>query len=118
MTEISIQGVELFSISLLESYGVPRDHALIITEVVIDSELRGYDDHGLLFLDLIVQWGFAQGNLNPTPNVKILKDNPSTGLLDGDAGCGAVAAKSAMRLCIEKAKVTGIAAVGVNNWAT
>ena len=77
MAEISIQEAELFSISLLESYGVPRDHALIITEVVIDSELRGYDDHGLPFLDLIVQRGFTQGNLNPTPNVKIPKYNPS-----------------------------------------
>ena len=115
MYEILISEAEQFSTSVLQHYGVPPDHAKIITEVIIDSELRGYDDHGLLFMQIVVQWGFIQGMMNPAPDVKLIRDNPSTALLDGDGGSGAVAAKKAMQICIEKAKKTGIAAVGVNN---
>ncbi len=57
MYEILISEAEQFSTSVLQHYGVPPDHAKIITEVIIDSELRGYDDHGLLFMQIVVQWG-------------------------------------------------------------
>ena len=58
MYEILISDAEQLSKSVLQHYGVPPDHAEIITEVIMDSELRGYDDHGLLFMQIIVQWGF------------------------------------------------------------
>lgn len=115
MYEMFISEAEQFSKSVLQNYGVPPEHAEIITEVIMDSELRGYDDHGLLFMGIVVQWGFVQGMMNPAPDIKLIKDNPSTALLDGDGGCGAVAAKKAMQMCIRKAKKTGIAAVGVKN---
>ena len=93
MYEILISEAEQFSTSILQYYGVPLDHAEIITEVIMDSELRGYDDHGLLFMQIVGQWGFIQGMMNPAPDVKIIRDNPSTALLDGDGGSGAVAAR-------------------------
>ena len=55
MYEILIYESELFSTSVLQHYGVPPDHAEIITEVIMGSELRGYDDHGLLFMQIVVQ---------------------------------------------------------------
>ena len=84
MYEILISEAEQFSTSILQYYGVPPDHAEIIT----DSELRGYDDHGLLFMQIVGQWGFIQGMMNPAPDVKLIRDNPSTALLDGDGGSG------------------------------
>ena len=87
MYEILISDAEQFSKSVLQNYGVPPEHAEIITEVIMDSELRGYDDHGLLFMGIVVQWGFVEGMMNPAPDIKLIKDNPSTALLDGDGGC-------------------------------
>ena len=55
MYEILISEAEQFSTSILQYYGVPPDHAEIITEVIMGSELRGYEDHGLLFMQIVVQ---------------------------------------------------------------
>ena len=55
MYEILISEAEQFSTSVLQHYGVPPDHAEIITEVIMGSELRGYEDHGLLFMQIVVQ---------------------------------------------------------------
>ena len=76
MYEILISEAEQFSTSVLQHYGVPPDHAKIITEVIIDSELRGYDDHGLLFMQIVVLWGFIKGMMNPAPDVELIRDNP------------------------------------------
>ena len=50
MARVKIEDAEKFSNQVLGHYGVPTDQAEIITEVIMDSELRGYDDHGLFFL--------------------------------------------------------------------
>jgi LDH2 family malate/lactate/ureidoglycolate dehydrogenase len=34
----------------LVALGVPIDHAKQIADVLLDAELRGYDDHGVFFL--------------------------------------------------------------------
>ena len=115
MVRVKIEDAEKFSNQVLGHYGVPTDQAEIITEVIMDSELRGYDDHGLFFLKAMLSFGYEQKFMNPGPNVSVIKDDGSTALIDGDGGCGAVAAKFATGLCIEKAKKYGIAGVGVKN---
>ena len=54
----------------LEGLGVPDDHAEQIAEVLLDAELRGYDDHGVFFLGELAKW-FRSGALNPAPDIRV-----------------------------------------------
>ena len=43
----SITTVQTFMERALGEYGVPSDHASLISDICLDSELRGYPDHGI-----------------------------------------------------------------------
>jgi LDH2 family malate/lactate/ureidoglycolate dehydrogenase len=94
--------------------GVPEGHARLIADVIMDSELRGYDDHGVWFLGRMLEW-YATGGLNPAPQVRVIDESATTVLLDGDQGCGVIAATEAMTRCIAKAREYGMASAAVRN---
>lgn len=96
----------------LRGYGVPDDHAARIAGVLLDGELRGYDDHGVAFLGTLGGW-YRTGALNRTPLVRVVREDRAGVLLDGDGGCGVMAAEEAMRRCIALAKQYGIATAGI-----
>lgn len=94
--------------------GVADDHTGPLADVLIDAELRGYDDHGVFFLGELAKWWRA-GALNPAPNIKVVRETESSLLLDGDKGSAVVASYRAMRWCTEKAKARGMATAGIQN---
>ncbi|MFX1568909.1 MAG: Ldh family oxidoreductase [Promethearchaeota archaeon] len=93
---------------------VPEGHAEIIADVLITSDLRGIDSHGIqrckMYYDRI-----KQGIYNPKTKIKIIRDDATTAVLDGNCGMGHVIAYLAMRLAIDKAKKYGLGAVAVRN---
>ncbi|MFX1390500.1 MAG: Ldh family oxidoreductase [Promethearchaeota archaeon] len=93
---------------------VPEGHAEIIADVLITSDLRGIESHGIqrckMYYDRI-----KAGIYNPRTNIKVIRDNKTTAVLDGNCGMGHVIAYLAMRLAIEKAKKYGLGAVAVRN---
>src|SRR6266508_1674430 len=93
---------------------VPESHAGPIAEVLLDAELRGYDDHGVYFLGELANW-FRSGALNPAPNIRVLQETDAALTLDGDKGCGVVASFKAMRWCVERARSRGMASAGLRN---
>jgi L-2-hydroxycarboxylate dehydrogenase (NAD+) len=99
---------------ILEADGMSRDHAIETAEVLLDAELRGYGDHGVWFLGEIHKW-LKSGALNPSPNIRVLRETDSALLLDGDKGCGVAASYQAMRWCVEKAAAHGFATAGIQN---
>ncbi len=98
----------------LQRLGTPPDHAVAIAEVLLDCELRGYDDHGVFFLGELAKW-FRGGGLNPAPEIRVLKETETALLLDGDRGCAVVAAHRAMAWCVERAGRHGLATAAIQN---
>ena len=94
--------------------GVPKEDAEIISEVLITSDLRGMDTHGIqrckMYYDRI-----NQGIYEVNTKIDIITDGPTTALWDGNNGMGHVIAHKAMKTAIEKAKKYGIGAVAVRN---
>ena len=93
---------------------VPEDHAEIIADVLITSDLRGIDSHGIqrckMYYDRI-----RDGIYNPKTEIEVINDNMSTAVIDGKYGMGHVIAYKAMKLAIEKARKYGLGAVAVRN---
>jgi LDH2 family malate/lactate/ureidoglycolate dehydrogenase len=96
----------------LAADGMSSAHAAETAEVLLDAELRGYDDHGVWFMGEIHKW-LKSGALNPAPNITVVRETESSLLLDGDGGCGVAASYQAMRWCVERAKQRGIATAGI-----
>src|SRR5919199_4149253 len=98
----------------LRALGCPPDHARQIAAVLVDGELRGYDDHGAFFIGELATW-MRSGAMNPAPQVKVERETPVSALLDGDRGCGVIGSNEATRRAIAKAKEQGMACAGLRN---
>jgi LDH2 family malate/lactate/ureidoglycolate dehydrogenase len=96
----------------LEADGMSSSHAAETAEVLLDAELRGYDDHGVWFMGEVHKW-LRSGALNPAPNIRVVRETESSLLLDGDGGCGVAASFQAIRWCVERAAERGIATAGI-----
>jgi LDH2 family malate/lactate/ureidoglycolate dehydrogenase len=91
---------------VLRRLGHSDDHAAQIAEVLVDCDLRGYEDHGVALLGLFPMLVQA-GRYNPRPQIRVVGETESTLLLDGDRGLGVVPGLQAMRWCVERARARG-----------
>jgi LDH2 family malate/lactate/ureidoglycolate dehydrogenase len=103
-----------FVATAIASAGASAAHAETMARVLVDRELCGYDDHGLALLNVVLRL-LRDGRLNPTPNLRVVQEGPSTVLLDADNAAGLLAGTEAMRRCIAKSRETGFACAGVRN---
>lgn len=107
--------VEQFMTDVFEKYGIPRDDAAIIANVLVESDKRGINSHGVnrfkpIYLDRI-----KAGVVNPVTEIEILKETETTAVIDGHDGMGHVISHKAMSMAIEKAKKYGLGMVAVRN---
>ncbi len=106
--------LENFMRDVFIGLGVPKEDAIIIADVLITSDLRGIDSHGIqrckMYYDRI-----KEGIYEVKTKIDVIKDGPTTALLDGNCGMGHVIAYKAMKMAIEKAKKYGLGAVAVRN---
>jgi LDH2 family malate/lactate/ureidoglycolate dehydrogenase len=99
-----------------ERLDLTPDGADGLAGLLVDSELRGHPDHGIAALGLLTRL-YSDGELNPRPRVRVLRETDGALLLDGDRGCGPDAPTRAMRWCIERARARGgMAVAAVRDW--
>jgi LDH2 family malate/lactate/ureidoglycolate dehydrogenase len=96
------------------AWGMPAEAAAETAAHVLFADLHGIDSHGCAML-LSYHRRLHAGRLDPRAAVEVVRDGPSTALVDGGGGLGHVPAATAMRLAIEKARASGVAAVAVRN---
>lgn len=101
--------------ALFERMGMPAEDAATCTDVLITSDLRGCESHGISNMVRRYVDMYAEGILNPTPNVRTLHESPVSATLDADRGIGLQVGPRAMRLAMDKAAEFGMGAVGVQN---
>ena len=95
---------ENFVIDAFKGAGVPEEDAKICADVLLESDRRGIESHGCnrfkpFYIDRI-----KKGIQQAVTNFEIVKDTPTTAVVDGHDGMGQVIGYKAMSLAIEKAK--------------
>ncbi len=103
-----------FTKQVFLAIGCPPDDATLAAKILVSADLRGIDSHGIARLAGYVRL-FDNGRLNPKPEIKIIHETPSTGVVDGDAGLGLVVAPKAMQIAINKASSVGSGWISVQN---
>ena len=104
-----------FLIDAFQGYGVPESDAAICADVLLESDRRGIESHGCnrfkpIYIDRIVN-----GTLLPVTKVEIVKETPTTLVMDAHDGMGMVASHQMMERLLEKARACGMAGGAIRN---
>lgn len=112
---VDFKTLENFMINALKSYDVPENDAEIVSDVLIESDKRGIDSHGIGRLKPIYLDRIEKGILTPVTKITTVKETETTAVFDGNNGLGHVIGKHAMNAAIEKAKKYGMGMTVVRN---
>jgi ureidoglycolate dehydrogenase (NAD+) len=104
---VSPEALGTFATELFAASGVPPADATLIARVIVWSNLRGVDSHGVLRIPGYLA-RIQNGINNPAPDMKIVTDLPAAAVLDADHAFGQVALNRAAGIAVEKASACGI----------
>lgn len=102
-------------VSIFEKLGVSSADAAEATDVLVMSDLRGVESHGVSNMLRKYVKGYQDGRLNSSPGWKVVKETTATAMIDAEKRLGIIVGAKAMRLAVEKAKAAGIGVVTVRN---
>lgn len=111
---VDADGLRAFCIAALEAGGVPAEQAALTADVLVRTELRGVWTHGVQTLDNHLR-NVAEGGVVAAAEPEIVREAPTTALLDGRGGFGFVCSLRATELVLDKARRHGVATVLVRN---
>lgn len=103
-----------FTTNVFLKMGCSETHADLAADVLLRSDLRGIDSHGVARLGGYIRL-WEKERINATPNIKVVHETATTATIDGDSGLGLVVAPFAMKIAMEKAAVYGSGWVAVKN---
>ena len=106
---------EKFVIDAFCGYGVPDADARICADVLLESDRRGIESHGLNRFKPIYIDRIKDKIQNPVTKFEIVKEGPTVAVVDGHDGMGQVIGKRSMQIAIDKAKKLGMGMVAVRN---
>ncbi len=107
--------LEQFMSAVFRGLGVPDEDADICADVLITSDKRGIDSHGIGRLKPIYYDRIKAGIQEAVTRREIIREGPTTAVIDGHNGMGHVIGKHAMHMAIDKAKTYGLGMVAVRN---
>jgi L-2-hydroxycarboxylate dehydrogenase (NAD+) len=114
-TFIPFEVLEKFMVKVMIKAGIPEADAKIVGDALLQADKFGFDSHGVNRLKSIYLDRIKEGILYPVTNYKIIKEGPTTAVIDGQNGMGHVISYNSMKLAIEKAKKYGMGMVTVRN---
>jgi L-2-hydroxycarboxylate dehydrogenase (NAD+) len=112
---VSEQAARTATQAIFEKMGLPAADAELATDVLITSDLRGCESHGVSNMLRAYISMYGGEHMKPRPDVKVLRESPVSATLDADRGLGIQVGPRAMEMAIEKAAATGMGAVAVQN---
>ena len=101
-------------VSVLRAWGMSEAHATTTAAMMLETDLRGVDSHGISMLPTYDR-EFRAGRLNMRPQFKTLREGPSMALIDADAALGHAVSVHAMNLAVDKCRESAVAVVSVVN---
>ncbi|MEM2739927.1 MAG: Ldh family oxidoreductase [Candidatus Bathyarchaeia archaeon] len=118
----SVSGMPLVKASILmnigvavfEALGSPRVEAEIVASSLVEADLAGVHSHGVMRIPYYVEH-VREGLIKPAARIEIVRETPTTAIVDGGGGFGQVAARRASEIAVSKAEFSAISAVAAVN---
>ena len=112
---VAFDTMERFMVDVFKGLGVPEEEAKVCADVLITSDKRGIDSHGVGRLKTIYYDRIKSGIQSPVTHFEIVKEGPTTAVVDGHNGMGHFISKKSMDMAIQKASEYGTGMVAVRN---
>lgn len=112
---IDLNVLERFMSDVFKGAGVPEEEAKICANVLITADKLGIESHGIGRLKPIYYDRIKLGILNPVTEFEVVREGPTTAVIDGHDGMGHVIAYRSMQMAIEKARKLGMGMVVARN---
>lgn len=100
--------------AILEQGGSSATEAAQVAQHLVEANLRGHDSHGVGMLPRYVR-NLQAGTLRVNQSFVVRTDHGALLTLDGQAGYGQAIGVQAMQLGIERARLHGVAVIGLAN---
>lgn len=112
---VQIDTLRSFMVDVFIKVGVPKGDAETCADVLIAADRQGIDSHGISRLKPIYIDRIRAGHQNPVTEFDVIREGPTTAVVDGHNGMGMVVAKRSMEMAIGKARKLGMGMVAVRN---
>ena len=113
-TRYPLEVLHDFCRRVFEHHGVPPEDAALAADVLRESDCRGIETHGVARM-YAYDGMLGAGRINPTPTLKIVRENATCATVDGDNGLGLVVGPRANEIAMRKADEVGSGWVSVSN---
>ena len=115
MQYFNLDELKAFAERYLIRWGISAEDAAITADVLASADMRGVDSHGFIRLQSYYGSRLEKGQIDPKAQLTVLNETTATLALDAGNGLGHPAGVKSMRMCIEKARVSGVALATVRN---
>ena len=106
--------LEDFCTDLFSAYGFAPDDARAISRQLISADMRGMPSHGVVRVEMYLTH-VRKGAIDPRAKPEIVRDTPTTAVIEGHKAAGAVTSELASALARRKAEAYGLGMVAARN---
>ena len=116
-TEVRVSEASLreATATIFQAVGVPRDQAEEGADVLVMTDLRGVETHGVSNGLRPLRRAVQVRQAEPGPKVERRTESPGTAVIEADAGLGIMLGRAAMNIAMEKARAVGTGFVTMRN---
>lgn len=111
---VAVDTLRSFIRDVLLRTGVSKEDAEVCADVIIESDIRGIESHGIGRLKYYYE-RIKAGQHQVVTNFDVVKESPTIAVVDGHHGMGMVIGTRAMQMAIDKARNYGLGCVAVKN---
>jgi LDH2 family malate/lactate/ureidoglycolate dehydrogenase len=101
--------------AIFEKMGVESEDAALGADVLVTTDLRGVETHGVSNMLRSYVKLYNEGTMNPRPDWRVVRESPGTATIDADRGLAVILGPKAMQMAIDKAKKVGVGMITMYN---
>jgi L-2-hydroxycarboxylate dehydrogenase (NAD+) len=111
---VSADALKAFVLSVFARWGTPPAVAELTADLMVRTDLRGVDSHGVGMLPTYLRW-YRRGWIVPKAEPEVVRDEGTTAVVDARQAFGHHASTLAMELAIRKTREHGVGFVTCRN---
>lgn len=112
--EVPHEDLEAFVAQAAGAAGLPEERASQLARVLVENDLRGVVSHGTVQIATYARL-MREGTLNAAPVPAVVRETPSSILMDGDGGLGYFPALDGTAALVEKVRANDVGVLVTRN---
>ncbi|HDJ21836.1 MAG TPA: Ldh family oxidoreductase, partial [Candidatus Bathyarchaeota archaeon] len=114
MVRVKAERLREIGEAIFTALGLSEEAASFLVETLVEASLTGHDSHGIQYYTRYAE-RIREGYIKVDAQPRVVKETPTTALVDGAWAPGQITARKVTRLAVEKAKQHMVSAVGAYN---